>query len=408
MKTRLLKSLMAGAAIMVAGSAAAANQIYLVGAPQGWDIDNASMPLPEVTSGIYQASFDIAASDFMFRFYTELGNWEANSLGSQVDDQPIMISLVDDLYYVAHYVAGKGSWSNPDWEGGTLYITVDTNTKSVVFTTDPDANVPDLMPDLYIVGNNINGEQNWDAGELLTYDYTNDYYTWSGNSLGSGFKFNDGGWDGDYNIGSNGSPLQEGVIYKYYNGGDSGNIVFENDAIVINNPSVILDTKTGTLTVTGNSEEQEITLTLAGTMNEWYASDPDFTFTKNSDGLFTLTAFMYADSEFQVVMLGNQWLGCEPDMGEISFSESSSVTRNLAKGYENNFVLTNWEGGNITFTVNLDAMTITMASGDGGVATIGSDTKGAESIYNLQGVKINGDDLKPGIYIVNGKKIVKQ
>lgn len=40
---------------------------------------------------------------------------------------------------------------------------------------------------------------------------------------------------------------------------------------------------------------------------------------------------------------------------------------------------------------------------DSGVETIGSDNAPVV-IYNLQGVRVNGDNLRPGLYIINGKK----
>lgn len=40
-----------------------------------------------------------------------------------------------------------------------------------------------------------------------------------------------------------------------------------------------------------------------------------------------------------------------------------------------------------------------------GIATI-EDVKGVEEIYNLNGVKVSGDKLTPGIYVINGKKTV--
>ena len=243
-----LQTLAAGAALAMMATPAMAGELYLVGAPQNWDINQSNMILDETsTPGIYQGDFDIAEGDFMFRFYTELGDWETNSIGIQEDDDPVTITFNDGVY-VGHCVAGKGSWNDPTWAGGHIYLTVDLNAMTVVFTDDPDKLIPEIMPDMYIVGASINGNSNWDANAAgkMTYDYENSYYTWSGTSLGSGFKFNDGSWSGDYNIGSNGSPLVEGVAYKYYNGGDSGNITLSSDATVINNPKVVLDLKSGT------------------------------------------------------------------------------------------------------------------------------------------------------------------
>ncbi|MCH5229904.1 MAG: hypothetical protein J1F12_07940 [Muribaculaceae bacterium] len=41
-----------------------------------------------------------------------------------------------------------------------------------------------------------------------------------------------------------------------------------------------------------------------------------------------------------------------------------------------------------------------------GVKTIGTNLNGEEVIYNLQGVRVNRANMVPGIYVVNGKKVV--
>lgn len=42
---------------------------------------------------------------------------------------------------------------------------------------------------------------------------------------------------------------------------------------------------------------------------------------------------------------------------------------------------------------------------EAGVAGIEAADNAPEVIYNLQGVRVNGDNLRPGIYIINGKKV---
>lgn len=114
--------------------------IYLVGAPEGWagpTADNAAhyedWKLYDMEdNGIYTGTFDIAAGDFIFRFYKSLTNWDTDSYGSQVDDSPVEIAFEDNIYSGAA-VAGKGSWQIPDWAGGKVAITVDTNENIVIF-----------------------------------------------------------------------------------------------------------------------------------------------------------------------------------------------------------------------------------------------------------------------------------
>ena len=60
----------------------------------------------------------------MFRFYTALTGWDADSYGSQADDNPIDCAL-DGGVYNGPIVKGKGSFNFPNWEGGKMKITVD-------------------------------------------------------------------------------------------------------------------------------------------------------------------------------------------------------------------------------------------------------------------------------------------
>lgn len=108
-------------------------KIYLVGAPNGWNINGDSMSLVETEDGsnIFTGTYDIEAGQFQFRFYKVLGDWETNSIGSQVEDSPIEISVSGTL--TVDCVDGKGSWQDPNWGGGSLTMTVDLNTYKVTF-----------------------------------------------------------------------------------------------------------------------------------------------------------------------------------------------------------------------------------------------------------------------------------
>ena len=114
--------------------------IYLVGAPEGW-----AGPVPEneehykdwrladtTGNGVYTGTFDIAEGQAMFRFYTELASWDENCIASQVDDNPVDITLSNGSYS-GTAVAGKGSWNIPDWAGGKLELIVDVNQMTVQF-----------------------------------------------------------------------------------------------------------------------------------------------------------------------------------------------------------------------------------------------------------------------------------
>ncbi len=119
-------------------------KLYLIGQPQGWDINNGAMVLSEpdngIGSNIYSGSFEISADDAAsgFRFYTALGSWGDNgvlpSVGAAADDgdnQAVTVS--DSGVYAGACVAGKGNWNITNWPGGTMRITVDLNSMTVVF-----------------------------------------------------------------------------------------------------------------------------------------------------------------------------------------------------------------------------------------------------------------------------------
>jgi hypothetical protein len=113
--------------------------IYLIGAASGWkepSEDNAEdlsawRLVDNSESGIYTGTFNINAGDAMFRFYTELTGWDGGaSIGIQEDDSAVDCTFTDGIYTGA-IVSGKGSFNFPDWQGGEMTITVDTNSNSI-------------------------------------------------------------------------------------------------------------------------------------------------------------------------------------------------------------------------------------------------------------------------------------
>lgn len=115
--------------------------IYLVGAPEGWSgPDEGNMAHYEdwklydmADNGIYSGTFDIPEGKFQFRFYTKLTGWDGgDSYGSQVDDAPVDIAWAEGMAS-AKAMTGKGSWQDPSWTGGKVYIEVDTNKGQVTF-----------------------------------------------------------------------------------------------------------------------------------------------------------------------------------------------------------------------------------------------------------------------------------
>lgn len=222
--------------------------------------------------------------------------------------------------------------------------------------------------DLYVIGANVDG-QNWALKTNQMTDNGDGTYTWTGNELGSGFKINDGSWSGTYNIGAGSGNLEIGVPYQCNNAGTSGNINFSEATLVVQNPKVTLDLNSLMLTVTGQESEQGISLTLAGSFNEWAGKDSEYELAENNgiySKTFNIPAAAEGNTEFQVVLNGVTWYGFEnEEEANIDLSAQSTVTVSLSTGNENNFVLADWEGGDLNFSVNYEAKTLTVSLPDG-------------------------------------------
>lgn len=122
-------------------------KIYLIGTfetPGEWNIDNCTSILDETENGIgsniYSGVFDVPAGAASFRFYSALGDWENNSIGSGADGDNVDIkpfgtaegqTAEADLVVGAAEKEGKGNFSLPEWAGGKLKITVDLNNKKM-------------------------------------------------------------------------------------------------------------------------------------------------------------------------------------------------------------------------------------------------------------------------------------
>lgn len=118
----------------------ASDGVYLIGTPNDWDINSDEYKLVPTDNGCYYGAFDIPAADataigtLMFRFYSDLGNWDNGSLGWGYDDMPMTVSAEYEGKFVRQ---GKGSWEIPDYAGGVLYIAVNPNDMTVKFSMSP-------------------------------------------------------------------------------------------------------------------------------------------------------------------------------------------------------------------------------------------------------------------------------
>ncbi|MDE6339218.1 MAG: hypothetical protein K2K97_05460, partial [Muribaculaceae bacterium] len=116
------------------------NVIYMVGAPQGWNINNNAVYLPETYDGsnIYSGLVKVDAGQGIFRFYSQLGNWDKSSIGAADGDSTIDITLdANGVYTGSLFETGvnannsKFNWQLPNWAGGALEITLNLNAMTI-------------------------------------------------------------------------------------------------------------------------------------------------------------------------------------------------------------------------------------------------------------------------------------
>ena len=146
--------------------------IYLVGAPTGWNTPDESQTdhyaqwrLFEaddaIGSKVYSGVFEIPAGDSaMFRFYTALTGWDADSYGVQEPDEAVQFpDAFADGTFTNALVKGKGSFWFPNWEGGKMTIVVDMSDPNNMSVTMTAGEVEVVTPMyIYSIGNQFG---NW-------------------------------------------------------------------------------------------------------------------------------------------------------------------------------------------------------------------------------------------------------
>lgn len=114
-------------------------KLYVVGActkPDSWNKDKEQegyfLEETEIGSGLYRGKIEVAAGEFTFRFYSELGDWDKGSIGpagGPNSDSDVNItdqwSPVDG--YTGDMTTTKDKFHIENWAGGFISIEVDLN-----------------------------------------------------------------------------------------------------------------------------------------------------------------------------------------------------------------------------------------------------------------------------------------
>lgn len=159
-----------------------ANQLYVIGTPNGWDISESALSLLPTTKGGFYGAFEAAAGDVIFRFYSALGNWENDSYGSIVEDMTgdVWDASTEDAH-TARCIEGKGNYEINNWPGGTLYVYVDLTNALVTLSASPINDTgeiidPATLKNYYLYNNGEYTPLKKDSNGLYITDiYSQDY-----------------------------------------------------------------------------------------------------------------------------------------------------------------------------------------------------------------------------------------
>lgn len=182
------------------------NVVYVIGAPNGWNENNGSLYLSETSEGsnVYSGTLKVAAGQFMFRFYSQLGNWDKGSIGPD-ESANIDIAFTDGVYEGTilqggiNATSGKGNWNIPDWAGGAVEITLDLTANTI------EMKETSVNSGIYLRG----GMNGWGAEEAYEFILGDKVSVWEVADVtidsGTEFKVADAAW-GAVNLGAGADP----------------------------------------------------------------------------------------------------------------------------------------------------------------------------------------------------------
>lgn len=350
--------------------------IYVRGELNGWLNDTNTYPLANwalnqtaPNSLIYSGTVSIEAEKASFKIADT--NWSLVNYGSNTEGSGSKSVFVYGDKSASQTMVWSGDPFNiANWKGGQLVITVNLLTKEITFV-GPDQ--PDLVypSKLYLRGEYIGSD--WEASEdavitnteaapnIYTGTYTFDQgkaafkiadATWT--------EFNFGGWA--TNVYAN-IPGMEELIYdgqdqlrvSNWAGGEM-NITFNLDTLEVE--------------ITGENQPLYApnSLYLPGIGNNWDNWDGMFTIDKDqtSEYSYTTTISDLAAGDLSFKITGaNGWVYETGNWGLASgasfnlYSDEVCV-KNLVNNGEN-ITIGNWAGGDLTITVNVKEMTVTIA-----------------------------------------------
>lgn len=256
---------------------------------------------------------------------------------------------------------------------------------------------------IYIVGEDVNGTATWStADETNVMVYENGVYTWTGERLAGGFKFNNGSWSDGYNIGASSNNIVTlGEALEVVNDNNSGNIVISSDYYV-ENPVVTLDLAAMTVTVDGTAVTAALpeVIYFKGSFNGWGENNP---MEMTEEGIYTATLDIDASEEVVEFKIngGNDWFGYAADQENVTVVAGTPtvLTMDVNGG---NWKLSEWNG-ELTATVDWAAKTLTLEGVE--KEPTPSEPGYIENYADQYTDEINADDLYSAVELSWGVEV---
>ncbi len=275
-----------------------------------------------------------------------------------------------------------------------------------------------LNSDYYMIGSNVNGKSWSLAQEDCKFEAKGGgVFEWNGETLGTGFKINNGTWDNnDLNFGC-GDLLVLGEPYYCVAAGSSGNISFAEDNGVafasLKNPKVVLNVANApdqiTIVVTGE-KDGVIKWYITGTFNNWAIGDDaaaieltDLGNKKYEAKDVEFTSETVTEDGYNTFKISSTGWSTQYGQGDSGIEFGVGVDEGILDlvGGEGGACPIYYEG---TYNVSWDGNTCTIAFTEASaVNEVLEASNGKAEYYNLQGVRVA--EPANGLYIqtLNGK-----
>lgn len=382
-------------------------------------------------NGVYSGEFEIPAGQFSFNLLSNVGTiWLPVSLGETnvyfTSADQSQMTYEDNMEYYFEEGDELIYWVDKNWEGGKVTVTVDSNsgimTVAVATPSAPEA--------AYISASFNSNNPNGEAEYMLNKDDEDNTYTGEFPVVQGALSFNFEA--GDYYI-IPASKANTKVTFSgdATSGSYTGSFILSNDPSLTGMQWEIADWQGGDLSVYINWDDFMMTVAYQQEVEEvWYIRGPFNNWNPalqeewalnqlegdENAGIFTGT-FEIPDGEFTFNLMdpyGTVYSPCTSSYNlttvEMEFDKGVYTTNYydyVDEGQENDFYWTyaEWDGGNVTVTINAQDGSITVEAKSSKVDSFRNMT-GNEVIYNLQGVKVDRNKLVPGIYVVDGKKVM--